>query len=274
MSSSQSKWNASAADWNRNRQTNLENVAKNFNNNALVQALQDAVNAKYDKNDYAKYYFRDDNPTNEYNQIVNDFTNTQKKNLQDVLTNASTMYDPTYGGGFGDRFADQYVNNFINDKYNLALEQLDRAKSRGTLNDVGYSRALSNLDTQKSAANSTLGSIGRGLISDYNQGMQTGIENYQNLLNNYDLATDFSRLNADTIGQKLNTDYNNYLSGFEGDFNAAMSGQEPFDVSSILGNAKVSQGVTNPQSNSLIDAISEQNSKKKQKVGLGNEGIF
>lgn len=274
MASSAKKWATSRDAWNENRASNLNRAAETYTNNELVAALQDAINKKYDKNDYTKYYFRDDNPINEFNAIVNDFTNTQKKNLQDVLTNASTMYDPTYGGGFGDRFADQYVNNFINDKYNLALEQLDRAKSRGTLNDVGYNRALSNLDTQKSAANSTLGSIGRGLISDYNQGMQTGIENYQNLLNNYDLSKDFSRFNADTIGQKLNTDYNNYLSGFEGDFNAAMSGQEPFDVSSILGNAKVSQGVTNPQSNSLIDAISEQNSKKKQKVGLGNEGIF
>ena len=274
MSSAQSKWNASADDWNRNRQTNLANVAKNFNDNALIQALQDAVNAKYNKNDYSKYYFRDDNPTAEYNQIVNDFTNTQKQGIQKALNNASVMYDPTYGGGFGNNFADQYINQFISDKYNDALEQLDRAKARGTLNDVGYNRAIQDLATQKSAAGSTLGSIGRSLVSDYNTGMQTGIENYQNLLNSYDLANDYSRLNTNTVNSKLNDMYGNYLSGFEGDFNSAMAGQQPFDVSSILGSAKVSQGVTNPQSNALLDAINDQNSKKKQKIGLGNEGVF
>lgn len=275
MASSGKKWATSKDAWESNRQKNLQNVADKYsNNNSLMQALQDAVNAKYDKNDYGKYYFRDDDYNKEFNDIVNNFTNNQVSNLQNVLTNASMMYDPTYGGGFNDNFANQYVNNYLDDKYALALEQLDRAKARGTLNDIGYGRALKDLNTQKSAGLSTLGNIGRSLVSDYNTGMQTNIENYQNLLNNYDLSKDYSRLNTDTINNSLNQNYNNYLAGFEGDFNAAMGGQEPFDVSSILGNAKVSQGVTNPQSNALVNALSEQNNKKQQKVGLGNEGVF
>lgn len=274
MASSRKKWATSNSAWEENRNKNLQRVANDYANNDLVQALQDAVNAKYNNRNYGKYYFRDDNPTAEYNNIVNQFTKAQTNNLQNALTNASSMYDPTYGGGFNTNFADQYVNSYLDDKYGLALEQLDRAKARGTLNDVGYARALKDLDTQKSAGLSTLGSIGRSLVSDYNTGMQTGIENYQNMINNYNLNNDYSRFTPDTINNKLNADYNNYLAGFEGDFNAAMSGQEPFDVSSILGNAKVSQGVTNAQTNPLVDALSDQNSKKRQKVGLGNEGVF
>ena len=274
MASSSSKWKASAGAWNASRNTNLNKIAENYTNNDLVTALQEAANKFYDKGGYGKYYFREPGTANEYNKIVNDFTNLQKNTLQDALTNASTMYDPTYGGGFNTNFADQYVNNYLDDKYALALEQLDRAKARGTLNDVGYGRALKDLDTQRSAGLSTLGSIGRSLVSDYNTGMQTGIENYQNMINNYNLNNDYSRFTPDTINNKLNADYNNYLAGFEGDFNAAMGGQEPFDVSSILGNAKVSQGITNSQFNPLIDALSEQNNKKQQKVGLGNEGVF
>lgn len=268
------KWSTSAAAWNENRQANLKRANDNYTNNDLISALQDAINAKYDKNNYGKYYFRDDNALNEYNKIVNDFTNKQKSNMQGTLSDASKMYDPTYGGGFNANYADQYVNNYLNDKYADVVEQLDRAKSRGTLNDVGYSKAMNDLATQLSAGKSTYGSVGRDIISNYNTGMQNKIENYQNLLNAYDLNNDYGRLNQNVINNQLSDTYNNYLSGFEGDFNAAMVGQEPFDVSGILGNAKVAQGVTNPQNNSLIEAINDQNSKKKQKVGLGNEGIF
>lgn len=274
MASSAKKWSTSKKAWNENREKNLQKASDTYSDNSLVQALQDAINAKYDKNDYSKYYFRSDDSNKEFNDIVNNFTNKQKSNLQDILSNASVNYDPIYGGGFNTNYADQYVNDFLNSQYNDALEQLDRAKSRGTINDIGYNKAMNDLATQLSANKSLYGSIGRDIISGYNTGMQTNISNYQNLLDNYNLGNDYTRLNADAINNNLNTAYNNYLSGFENDFDAAMSGQTPFDVSGILGNAKVAQGVVNPQSNSLIDALSEQNTKKNQKVGLGNEGVF
>lgn len=268
------KWEASKNSWESNRRKNLQRASNEFSDNDLVKALQDQLNNYYNNTPLSKYYFRENDANNEYNKAVNQIKSNQTKNAQTALTNASKMYDPTYGGGFNANFADQYLNNYLTTNYNDALEQLDRAKSRGTINDVGYNRALNDLSNQLSANKSTYGAIGRDIISGYNTGMQTNINNYQNLLDNYDLNTDYGRLNADTINKSLSDSYNNYLVGFENDFDAAMSGQTPFDVSGILGNAKVAQGVVNPQTNSLVDAISEQNSKKKQKVGLGNEGIF
>lgn len=268
------KWGASAKSWNNSRNQNLKRAADEYSNNDLVQALQDQINKYYNTGTYGKYYFRHPNTNNEYQDILNKFTKNQQTGMQNILSDASKLYDPTYGGGFNANFADQYVNDYLNSQYNDALEQLDRAKSRGTINDVGYNHALNDLATQLSANKSTYGAIGRDIVSGYNTGMQTNINNYQNLLDNYDLKSDYGRLNADTINKSLSDSYNNYLAGFENDFDAAMSGQTPFDVSGILGNAKVAQGVVNPQTNSLVDAISEQNSKKKQKVGLGNEGIF
>lgn len=268
------KWEASANSWNNSRNQNLQRAANEFSNQELLKAIQDQLNNYYNTNDYGKYYFRDPQTDLQYNNIVNQFTNNQKNGMQQALTNASKLYDPTYGGGFNTHFADQYVNDFLTNKYNDALEQLDKAKSRGTINDVGYNRAINDLSSQLSANKSTYGAIGRDIISGYNTGMQTNINNYQNLLDNYDLQSDYGRLNTNTINNQLSDNYNNYLAGFENDFDAAMAGQTPFDVSGILGNAKVAQGVVNPQTNSLVDAISEQNSKKKQKVGLGNEGIF
>lgn len=270
------KWDASKRSRDNSRRYNLQRIANEFSDNDLVKAIQDQLISDYNSTPLSKYYFRhaQRNADSEYNSAVNKIKKNQIKNAQSVLTNASKMYDPTYGGGFNANFADQYLNNYLNSQYNDALEQLDRAKSRGTINDVGYNRAMNDLATQLSANKSTYGAIGRDIVSGYNTGMQTNINNYQNLLDNYDLKNDYARLNADTINKSLSDSYNNYLAGFENDFDAAMAGQTPFDVSSILGNAKVAQGVVNPQTNSLVDAISEQNSKKKQKVGLGNEGIF
>lgn len=268
------KWDASERSWENNRRNNLQRAANEFSDNDLVKVLQDQLNYYYNNTPISKYYFRENDANNEYNNAVNQIKNKQIKNAQSALTNASKMYDPTYGGGFNANFADQYLNNYLTTNYNDALEQLDRAKSRGTINDIGYNRALNDLATQLSANKSTYGAIGRDIVSGYNTGMQTNINNYQNLLDNYNLNTDYGRLTADTINKSLSDSYNNYLAGFENDFDAAMAGQTPFDVSGILGNAKVAQGVVNPQTNSLVDAISEQNSKKKQKVGLGNEGIF
>ena len=268
------KWGASANSWNNSRNQNLQRAADEYSNNDLVQALQNQINNYYNNGTYGKYYFRNPNTNNEYQDILNKFTKNQQNGMQNILSDASKLYDPTYGGGFNTNFADQYVNDYLNSQYNDALEQLNRAKSRGTINDVGYNRAMNDLATQLSANKSTYGAIGRDIVSGYNTGMQTNINNYQNLLDNYDLKSDYGRLNTDTINKSLSDSYNNYLAGFENDFDAAMSGQTPFDVSGILGNAKVAQGVVNPQTNSLVDAISEQNSKKKQKVGLGNEGIF
>ena len=269
-----SKWEASANAWNASRNQNLKRITNEYSNNDLVQALQDQVKNYYKTNPFDKYYFRHPNTNNEYKSIINKFTKNQQNGMQNILSNASNLYDPTYGGGFNPNFADQYVNDYLNSQYNDALEQLNRAKSRGTINDVGYNRAMNDLANQLSANKSTYGSIGRDIVSGYNTGMQTNINNYQNLLDNYNLNADYGRLNIDTINKSLSDSYNNYLAGFENDFDAAISGQTPFDVSGILGNAKIAQGVVNPQTNSLVDAISEQNSKKKQKVGLGNEGIF
>lgn len=268
------KWELSAERWNQSKDANLKKIAKNFSDNALVQALQDSARNWYKTHGYGKYYFRDPTTAQEYNSIVKAFNKEQQKGLQNTINSATKTYDTTYGGGFNSNFADQYVNTFLNDKYNDALEQLDRAKARGSINDIGYNKAINDLATQLSAGKSTYGAIGRDIVSGYNTGMQNELENYQNLVNNYNFENDFSKLNTDTINNQLSNTYNNYLSGFENDFDAAMSGQTPFDVSGILGNAKVAQGVINPQTNSLVDAISEQNSKKKQKVGLGNEGIF
>ena len=49
-----------------------------------------------------------------------------------------------------------------------------------------------------------------------------------------------------------------------------------YDVSDILANARSSQGVINPQAtddSELLSALQEKESKKN-KVGLGNQGIF
>ena len=52
-----------------------------------------------------------------------------------------------------------------------------------------------------------------------------------------------------------------------------MAGTQFFDPSSLIGEAKVQQGVATP-TNNLLGAIEENEQKKNKKVGLGNQGVF
>jgi hypothetical protein len=73
---------------------------------------------------------------------------------------------------------------------------------------------------------------------------------------------DFDKLYADQQGN------------FEGDFNVATQDLQPFDISGIIGNARVAQGVNNTQTDELLGAIEDSEQKKDKKVGLGNKGLF
>ena len=68
--------------------------------------------------------------------------------------------------------------------------------------------------------------------------------------------------------------YSDQQGNFEGDFNVATQDLQPFDISGIIGNARVAQGVNNTQTDELLGAIEDSEQKKDKKVGLGNKGLF
>lgn len=208
--------------------------------------------------------------------MINTFENEQKKAMKNYINQnfadlgTSNMWLDNYWNSGSD---DELVNNFITSNYDNALTQLDRALKRGTLSQSGYDNALENLNTQKSGAYSTIGNIGQGILDNYRTAMQEKATGYHQNLDDYSLAK-YGNVSADAFKSDFDNLYSDQQGNFEGDFNVATQDLQPFDISGIIGNARVAQGVNNTQTDELLGAIEDSEQKKDKKVGLGNKGLF
>ena len=164
-------------------------------------------------------------------------------------------------------------NNFINTNYNDALTQIERAKNRGYLSAGGYNNAFNSLQNQMSAARASVGDIGKGIIDDYKSDLTNKVQGYMTDLDNYNLNKRNSMSTSNWANDLANT-YNDQKAGLENRFNLATNGLNLFDTSDLIGNARITQGVNNNQSDDLYNAIDEQQQKKSRRVGLGNKGLF
>ena len=210
------------------------------------------------------------------NDMINKFEKEQKKAMQNYLNQnfadlgTSDMWLNNYWNSNSD---DELVNNFITNNYDNALTQLDRALKRGTLSQSGYDNALENLNTQKSGAFSTIGNIGQGIMDNYRTALSERAIGYNQNMDDYSLAK-YGNVSADAFKSDFDKLYSDQQGNFEGEFNLATQDLQPFDISGIIGNARVAQGVNNTQTDELLGAIEDSEQKKDKKVGLGNKGMF
>lgn len=216
------------------------------------------------------------NQTGMSNDMIHEFTQQQKKAMENYMNQnfadlgTSNMWLDNYWGSNAD---DAYVNNFITTNYDNALTQLDRALKRGTLSQSGYDNALNNLNTQRSGAETTIGNIGKGIMDNYRTALTEKAQGFGANLDNYDLSK-YGNVSASKFADSFNKLYGDQQAGFESEFNLATQDLTPFDVSGIIGDARVAQGVNNTQTDELLGAIEEAEQKKDKKVGLGNKGLF
>ena len=207
---------------------------------------------------------------NEYEKYVLDKLNEEWNDLYGQ-TDWQKSYLPS-------DVASNYVNTYLDDEYNNALEQLERAYKRGTLNDSQYDNAISKMGQHRNAANSTYGQIDDSLMDTYSQDLQTKANEYANDLQNWDLS-DYDTINSANWKTGLDDHsanmMNNLTSNIDQMFLDISGGNPIFDVNSIIGNAKTASGIYNTKSDNLMQAIEDEEQKnKEQKIGLGNQGMF
>lgn len=227
-------------------------------------------------NDYRIASSKNFNSSGMRDDMIHEFTQKQKQDLENYLNQnfADLGTSNTWLDNYWNTNSDNdYVNNFISTNYDNALTQLDRALKRGTLSQSGYDNALENLNTQKSGAETTIGNIGQGILDNYRTALTEKAQGFGANLDNYDLSK-YGTVSADNFSKNFNDLYNNQQAGFESEFNLATQDLQPFDVSGIIGDARVAQGVNNTQTDQLLGAIEDVEKKKDKKVGLGNKGLF
>lgn len=207
------------------------------------------------------------------------------QNIADIIlgnatTNQRTQYTNQVNNMFGNDFANQrvastaddaFIDAILGEQYNPALEQIQRAFERGTVNEQGFQTAMNALNNQRTTAAANLQQTGGGLLQALRDQL-SGIGNEaRTAASNYQLGTTFDPTSYQT---RADTIYNEGLSGLEGNLRNAIGGQQFFDIGSILNQGRTSQGTANNNNRALFDAFAADEQDKNKQRGLGTQGVF
>lgn len=197
-----------------------------------------------------------------------------------------SIYD-TAGDGFeynafGDTADDAILQSILDSRRGDALASIDQARARGQLNDVGYTRAMSQLDQQAQAGMADLQDLGMGVLTGYRDDLRGLRDNEINRVNMLDFTTPY---NSDVFGTRLNDRKNDLTNRLQGDIFRTVQDQSFFDPSKIISTSGAIQGFYNPTTagnklatgtqtnNPLLDAFTQTNNQNKTAAG-SNNGVF
>ena len=167
---------------------------------------------------------------------------------------------------------DAILQGILAEQYEPAAQQINNAYKRGSLNQTGFDTALSNLDTQRTAALSNLQSLGQGVLSGYRENLGDIGTTARDAASNYQLGSSFDP--SQYQGQ-INSLYSDQQGRLEGDIRNTVGNDPLFDINSIISGAGARQGATAGNA-PLLDAFysNEQNKRNQQQRGLGSQGVF
>jgi len=207
--------------------------------------------------------------------------------LDEILGSARTGQRTKYGTQFGqqinpyyaeDQFSgtsdDAILSAILDQQYNDAFADLGAARDRGQASSIVYDRALRDLGTARSTANTELQGIGRGVLEDItgdiNQRRQSSLDSAA--------AWDFGSTYDPTAEANRIRGYADERRGqLEGDIRGAVGGREFFDVNSLLGKATARAGnQTTPttQGTSALYDTFENEAQRNNNSTRANEGTF
>lgn len=217
------------------------------------------------------------NPMSTYNTrgMFNDARDTALGAYRGDLRRS--IYD-TAGDGFeynlfADTADDDILAEILGSRRADTQAQLDAARARGQLNDVGYGRALNQMSQQGEAAMADLQDLGLGVLGNYRNDLRTMRDNEVSRVNTLDFTMPYS---GDVFNNRLNDRKNDLSNRMRGDLFRATQGKSFFDPNTIISSSGAIQGYYNPttaqrpatnQSNPLLDAFTTQQQQ-------GSNGAF
>jgi len=176
-----------------------------------------------------------------------------------------------------DTIGDASVAKILGEQFDPLNQQLINAQKRGTLTDAGYGASLSALNQKRSAAQSTLQSLGSNIIASDRQGISDLIGRARDTANNLTLGSMFdpTTFSAEAGGLTARD-----LAGFEGSLRNAVGGTQFADLTDLLNQGGAVQGATNPVTGAGTNPLSPtgagptQEDLDRRKRGLGTTGAF
>lgn len=185
----------------------------------------------------------------------------------------NTALDPYYAEDtFGSTADDAILASILNSQYGDALSDLDSARARGQATQSVYDRAVRDLGTAKTTANSTLQGIGGGVLSGIVGDINTRRQGALDRAAEWDFGTTYDPTQE---ANRIRNYAGERQAGLEGAVRGAVGDQQLFDINSILGNARARAGTTAPTTTGT-GALSDtfQNEAQRDASTRANEGIF
>jgi len=216
------------------------------------------------------------------NPGIDIFTNAQ----QGAQSKAITGLNQVFGGDdfatklLGDDLLDPTVDKLTDERFNPLYSQLDIARKRGTLNDVGFSAALDKFNTDKGTARSTIRNAASTELTNDRAALKgiknEGLTSASNLRlgdsNLFDPSSYFSQAQGQADRER---------GSFFDDVGNALVGTEFSNLTDLLNAGGAVQGGMNPTAGNpggatssvggVDDAALSELRKRRQ---LANQGAF
>lgn len=214
--------------------------------------------------------------TNPGTYFGDDFVNNILTNYQQGqrMTKARDVQN-TFTPGFersliADTADDPYITDVLDSQRKNAQLTIDRARARGNLDDTGYAAALTKIGDMYKSGSATAQTLGDSVLQGY-RGRLKGIgDDALTNANNFNLGTTFDLGNY----TKQRDDLATSLSGqVEGGVRNALTGQNFFDIGSLITQAGTAQGAANPRLSSP-GILAQRDQLRDSERGIGAPGTF
>lgn len=199
--------------------------------------------------------------------------------LSGKRTAASTAYNNIFtpnfsANAFQDSAIDPFVNQIVGEQFDPLQAGLTNAQKRGTLKDSGYQAALDALGARRTAATSSVRSLGQGILGQDRSRLDELISGGRTDINNMTFG---SNVDPNSYLTRAQGQISSDLSGLGGALRGAVGDTKYADLTDLLNAGGTVQGATNPNSTNLTPGLGGtpvDDELAKRQRGLGNAGAF
>jgi hypothetical protein len=203
-------------------------------------------------------------------------TREEANRRSNYINQLKSTFTPSYEySAFADDLDDPILEAILNDQYNEAATALQRARARGTLNDDGYNRGMSELGNMRQAGMSQAQALGGSVLSRNRSELSKIKDDAFAGASGYTLGSQFD---PSFYTERAASRRDDLLGSLDADVRAALQGQQFFDIGEIIGSAGRAQGAINPGGegggNALAEVIAQRAKDRTAQRGLGGTGAF
>jgi hypothetical protein len=162
---------------------------------------------------------------------------------------------------------DALINSIIGEQFGEAGEYLNRAKARGTLNDVGYNTANRALGQQRAGAVERANQLGLGVLETGRTSLKDIDKQARQGITNWDFGDSYD---PSSWSGKIKSGASSFTGGLEGKLRNTFGETEFFDPEALIAKGGKAQGAVNPGASALQDAMTEEERRRT----AGSVGAF